>query len=309
MTRRDGRSPDQLRPVTITVGWQQTAYASALVELAWRMLADPRHEWLAGQPGLYGTSELALASSQLDEIAAMLRTLHGERAPPIGQSVRGGTQTAGQLFLRSDREIGLLTDALAIAIRQFVGSLPDADPRHPLLKHRDMGMAFGPSWSAGCRSSSFNRSRRATANTNERRFSDRVEDLLLRIPNPADPDVPVGGGTQVLAAEYGPKGVRVNGISAGPIKTLAAAGIAGFRKMLGRVAEVAPLRRNVTLEDVGNAAAFLCSDLASGITGEILYVDAGFSHVVAGIGALVLGKRRPEQDDDQARGRGSCWPA
>ena len=82
-----------------------------------------------------------------------------------------------------------------------------------------------------------------------------------------------------LAADLGPKGIRVNGISAGPIKTLAAAGIAGFRKMLAQVAEVAPLRRNVTLEDVGNAAAFLCSDLAAGITGEILYVDGGFSTV------------------------------
>jgi enoyl-[acyl-carrier protein] reductase I len=82
-----------------------------------------------------------------------------------------------------------------------------------------------------------------------------------------------------LAADLGPEGIRVNGISAGPIKTLAAAGIAGFRKMLNRVAEVAPLRRNVTPEDVGNAAAFLCSDLARGITGEILYVDSGFSTV------------------------------
>ena len=82
-----------------------------------------------------------------------------------------------------------------------------------------------------------------------------------------------------LAADLGPRGIRVNGISAGPIKTLAAAGIPGFRKMLGRVAEVAPLRRNVTLDDVGNAAAFLCSDLANGITGEILYVDGGFSTV------------------------------
>lgn len=82
-----------------------------------------------------------------------------------------------------------------------------------------------------------------------------------------------------LAADLGPQGTRVNGISAGPIKTLAAAGIPGFRKMLGRVAEVAPLRRNVTLENVGNAAAFLCSDLAAGITGEILYVDNGFSTV------------------------------
>ena len=82
-----------------------------------------------------------------------------------------------------------------------------------------------------------------------------------------------------LAADLGPEGIRVNGISAGPIKTLAAAGIPGFRKMLARVAEIAPLRRNVTLEDVGNAAAFLCSDLAAGVTGEILYVDNGFRTV------------------------------
>jgi len=82
-----------------------------------------------------------------------------------------------------------------------------------------------------------------------------------------------------LAGDLGPQGIRVNGISAGPVKTLAAAGIAGFRKMLNHVAEIAPLRRNVTLEDVGNAAAFLCSDLAGGITGEILYVDGGFSTV------------------------------
>jgi enoyl-[acyl-carrier protein] reductase I len=82
-----------------------------------------------------------------------------------------------------------------------------------------------------------------------------------------------------LAADLGPRGIRVNGISAGPIKTLAAAGIAGFRKMLNRVAEIAPLQRNVTQEDVGNAAAFLCSDLAAGITAEILYVDGGFNTV------------------------------
>src|SRR6201997_1889171 len=82
-----------------------------------------------------------------------------------------------------------------------------------------------------------------------------------------------------LAADLGPQGIRVNGISAGPIKTLATPGIPGFRKMLARVAEIAPMRRNVTLEDVGNTAAFLCSDLAAGITGEILYVDSGFSTV------------------------------
>ena len=82
-----------------------------------------------------------------------------------------------------------------------------------------------------------------------------------------------------MAAELGPVGIRVNGISAGPIKTLASAGVSGSRKMLQHVQSTAPLRRNVTIEDVGNAAAFMCSDLAAGITGEILYVDAGFSTV------------------------------
>lgn len=80
-----------------------------------------------------------------------------------------------------------------------------------------------------------------------------------------------------LAYTLGPEGTRVNGISAGPIRTLAAAGIGDFRKMLDHVEANAPLRRNVTIEDVGNAAAFLCSDLAAGITGEITYVDGGFN--------------------------------
>jgi len=85
-----------------------------------------------------------------------------------------------------------------------------------------------------------------------------------------------------LAADLGPTNIRVNAISAGPIKTLAAAGISGFRRMLNHVAQVAPLRRNVTAEDVGKAAVFLCSDLASGVTGEILYVDNGYSTVGMG---------------------------
>jgi enoyl-[acyl-carrier protein] reductase I len=86
-----------------------------------------------------------------------------------------------------------------------------------------------------------------------------------------------------LASSLGPEGIRVNAISAGPIKTLAAAGIGGFSKILHFVEKNAPLRRGVSAEEVGNTAAFLLSDLASGITGEIIYVDAGFSHVTPGM--------------------------
>ena len=80
-----------------------------------------------------------------------------------------------------------------------------------------------------------------------------------------------------MASSLGPKGIRVNAISAGPIKTLAAAGIGNFGKLLSYTEKVAPLRRNVSIMEVGNTAAFLCSDLASGITGEITHVDAGFN--------------------------------
>ncbi|WP_404544478.1 SDR family oxidoreductase [Dyella jejuensis] len=80
-----------------------------------------------------------------------------------------------------------------------------------------------------------------------------------------------------LAFNLGPETTRVNAVSAGPIKTLAAAGIANFRKMLEHVEEHAPLRRSVTIDEVGNVGAFLCSDLASGITGEVIYVDAGYN--------------------------------
>jgi enoyl-[acyl-carrier protein] reductase I len=86
-----------------------------------------------------------------------------------------------------------------------------------------------------------------------------------------------------LAASLGPHGIRVNAISAGPIKTLAAAGIGGFSKIFHFVEANAPLRRNVTIEEVGNVTAFLLSDLASGITGGVTYVDAGFSTTTAGL--------------------------
>jgi enoyl-[acyl-carrier protein] reductase I len=86
-----------------------------------------------------------------------------------------------------------------------------------------------------------------------------------------------------LAATLGPEGVRVNALSPGPIKTLAAAGIGGFSKILRFVERAAPLRRNVTIDEVGNVAAFYFSDLSSAITGEITYVDAGFNTVAAGL--------------------------
>jgi enoyl-[acyl-carrier protein] reductase I len=83
--------------------------------------------------------------------------------------------------------------------------------------------------------------------------------------------------TRYLAHDFGPQGVRVNAISAGPIRTLAAAGVAGFKDMYRAFADYAPLGQNITIEDVGNAAIFLCSDLSARITGEILYVDSGYN--------------------------------
>ncbi len=91
-----------------------------------------------------------------------------------------------------------------------------------------------------------------------------------------------------MAEALGGRGVRVNGISAGPIKTLAASGIKDFGKLLGYVASASPLRRNVTIDDVGNVAAFLLSDLAAGVTAEITYVDGGFSQT-AGLSADMVG--------------------
>jgi enoyl-[acyl-carrier protein] reductase I len=82
-----------------------------------------------------------------------------------------------------------------------------------------------------------------------------------------------------LAVDLGANGIRINAISAGPIRTLAASGVKGIREMIAHVGATAPLKRNVTIEDVGNAAAFLCSDLAAGITGQVVYVDSGFNIV------------------------------
>src|SRR3970282_1132372 len=85
--------------------------------------------------------------------------------------------------------------------------------------------------------------------------------------------------TRYLAYDFGPQQVRVNAISAGPIRTLAAAGVGGFRDMYKHFADMSPMRENVTIEDVGNSAVFLASDLSARITGEVLYVDSGFNTV------------------------------
>jgi enoyl-[acyl-carrier protein] reductase I len=89
-------------------------------------------------------------------------------------------------------------------------------------------------------------------------------------------------GVRFLAQSLGAKGIRVNGISAGPIKTLAASGIKDFGKLLTEFAATTPIRRAITIDDVGNTAAFLLSDLSAGISAEIVYVDGGFSHVAIG---------------------------
>jgi enoyl-[acyl-carrier protein] reductase I len=97
--------------------------------------------------------------------------------------------------------------------------------------------------------------------------------------------------TRYLAYDLGPQKIRVNAISAGPIRTLAAAGVGGFRDMYKHFADVAPMRENVTIDDVGNAAVFLASDLSARITGEILYVDSGFNTV----GVQMSGKEESNQ--------------
>jgi enoyl-[acyl-carrier protein] reductase I len=95
-----------------------------------------------------------------------------------------------------------------------------------------------------------------------------------------------------LAYDLGPQGVRVNAVSAGPIRTLAAAGVSGFKSMYRRFAEIAPLHQNITIEDVGNTAVYLCSDLAAKTTGEVIYVDSGYN---------ILGIPEPVEDTPAAK--------
>ena len=112
------------------------------------------------------------------------------------------------------------------------------------------------------------------------RDSFRIAHDISAYSFPAMAKASLESSVRYLAAAVGRRGIRVNGISAGPIKTLAASGVKDFGKLLGMVAATSPLGRNITIEEVGNVAAFMLSDLASGITAEITYVDGGYSHAI-----------------------------
>ena len=121
--------------------------AWAHLSLAWRLTRDVRYGWLCEQPGLYGTSDLDLQSGELEALAAHLRDLHVTRAHPIGQSLRGGTQTRGQLLARDEPIIALLRNRLAGAVASHLDALPPVDNGHPLLRFRGQNFGFAGSWS------------------------------------------------------------------------------------------------------------------------------------------------------------------
>ncbi len=120
----------------------------ALLSLAWRMLGDEREDWLHGQAGLVATQDLKLTDEELSKSIALLRQLHAaSRAQPLGQSMRGGTQTRGRLFARTEPVLRMLADRLRDAVERYRAALPKADPRHPLLRHREADWAISGSWS------------------------------------------------------------------------------------------------------------------------------------------------------------------
>ena len=129
--------------------------AWGLLEIVWRLTGDARSAWLSGQDALIGTHALGLDPAELAATATVLRQLHWTRAHPIGQSLRGGTQTRGRLFWRKEPELVRLAAALSAAVTKHVAALPARDPTHPLLRHRDAEMAFAGSWSVRLTSSGF----------------------------------------------------------------------------------------------------------------------------------------------------------
>lgn len=119
----------------------------AYLSLAWRLLGDERQGWLTGQPGLWGTAQLDLDERRLARLATTLRSVHQARAHPVGQSLRGGTQTRGRLFWRREPELAELAALIERAVAAHMAALPPRDDRHPLLRHRDDAVRLGGSWS------------------------------------------------------------------------------------------------------------------------------------------------------------------
>lgn len=115
--------------------------------IAWRLTGDPRSDWLEGDARLVGAYDLGDAVGDLDALAECLRALHGMQAPPLGQSVRGGTQTDGPLFARAEPEIRRLRAAILDTVATHVAQLPPVDPRHPLLRSRPERLRFAGAWS------------------------------------------------------------------------------------------------------------------------------------------------------------------
>lgn len=122
-------------------------HAWSMLELAWRLTGNARSTWLSGQPELIAVCDVGLSRDELAAAAELLRGLHRTRAHPIGQSLRGGTQTRGRLFLRREPELRRLSGALTAAVQAHVAALPPADPAHPLLRHRNQPMHIAGSWS------------------------------------------------------------------------------------------------------------------------------------------------------------------
>ncbi len=146
LRRRDPAAAERLLAAA-TDAAPDDVEAWALRGVAWQALGDPRFHWLNGQDGLVGIHELPFADGEIATIAARLRALHRRSAEPLGQSVRGGTQTGGNLFERRDPEIDALRKAIAAAVERHRAALPPADPAHPLLRHRDRRLALADAWS------------------------------------------------------------------------------------------------------------------------------------------------------------------
>jgi len=125
--------------------WSISAWA--LQGLVWRCCGDNRAEWLHGQPNVFGASTLSRADTVMEPVIALLHALHDHSPLPLGQSLRGGSQTRGNLFDRLEPEFAVLKEAILDTVHAFVGALPPLDETHPLLRHKDAMMEIGGSWS------------------------------------------------------------------------------------------------------------------------------------------------------------------